>query len=258
MERMINLNQLSELLLITGADVPFPEGALTIHQPKMKEIALIGEESFLTGVELLKFDKTILTKEEQQRLAQFSSFDILINILLDQQNAVTTKAEDALMVLQLLFPNYQLRLQLKEIEFYNLNGENKIGGIHCNNFEAFQLIIKQLFSFKEEASKLNPTGTLAKRIADKLAERQRKLASQRADKGEKKKIAIYSRYISILAVGEQKDINDFANYTVFQLLDEFTRYQLKMASDIYYQARLAGASSSDMKQPEDWMKDLYP
>jgi hypothetical protein len=68
-------------------------------------------------------------------------------------------------------------------------------------------------------------------------------------------VAIFSKYISILTVGEHKDMNTFMQYTVYQLFDEFQRYQLKYAQDIYLKARLAGAS--ELKEPEDWMKDLH-
>ena len=99
----------------------------------------------------------------------------------------------------------------------------------------------------------NPAGDLSRKIAEKLKERQRILAKQ---KGEKQgKIAIFSRYISILAVGQQKDINSLMQYTVYQLFDEYQRFELKMQSDWYLQARLAGAK--DLKEVEDWMKDIH-
>lgn len=44
-------------------------------------------------------------------------------------------------------------------------------------------------------------------------------------------MSILSRYISILAVGERKDINDLMNYTIYQLMDEFNRFELKMRYD---------------------------
>jgi hypothetical protein len=40
-------------------------------------------------------------------------------------------------------------------------------------------------------------------------------------------------------------MNSFMGYTVYQLYDEFERYELKMAYDIFFKARLAGAQ--DMK-----------
>lgn len=70
-----------------------------------------------------------------------------------------------------------------------------------------------------------------------------------------KKIAILSRYISVLAVGQQKDINVLMNYTVYQLMDEFNRYQLKMRYDSWERCKIAGATGMD--DPEDWLKDIH-
>lgn len=259
MERMISLSQLNEILLITGVDVPFPAAQVTIHQPRMKEIALIGEEKFLTGFELLKFSKDLLEQKDRDKLKDFSDFTIFMQILLDQSKAGLNKTECAYLFLQLIFPNYQLDFTADEIKFFNF-GETEgqqVGSINGKNFAEFQSILRQLFDFRDtKAAQKKPSGTLAQKIAQKLADRQRKLAARKGGSGTQK-VAIYSRYISILTVGEQKDMTSFANYTVFQLLDEFARYQLKMASDIYIKSRLAGASSSDLKEPEDWMKDLY-
>ena len=63
------------------------------------------------------------------------------------------------------------------------------------------------------------------------------------------------RYISILAVGEKKDKNALLNYTVYQLYDEFDRYQLWLSSDMYIRAKMAGASG--MQEPDDWFKDFH-
>ena len=46
---------LNDLILLSGVDIPLKEAALVIHQPRIKEIALIGENNFFTGYELLKF-----------------------------------------------------------------------------------------------------------------------------------------------------------------------------------------------------------
>ena len=72
--------------------------------------------------------------------------------------------------------------------------------------------------------------------------------------GERKMSSI-SRYISILSVGLQKDKNDLLNYTLWQLTDEFNRYQSKVENDFYYQAKVAGATG--LKDVDPWMRDLY-
>ena len=50
-------------------------------------------------------------------------------------------------------------------------------------------------------------------------------------------------------------MNSFQDYTVYQLMDEFNRYRLKMEYDIWIRFKCAGASG--MKEPEDWLKDIH-
>jgi hypothetical protein len=38
-----------KLSLMTGADIPIPECQLTVHQPTIKEIGMIGEKDFFIG-----------------------------------------------------------------------------------------------------------------------------------------------------------------------------------------------------------------
>ena len=73
-------------------------------------------------------------------------------------------------------------------------------------------------------------------------------------KGEQK-ISVLNRYVSILAVAERKDMNQLLNYTVYQIFDEYKRYELKESFDYYMKARLAGAR--DLKDVDNWKKDLY-
>ena len=54
------MNNIDDLLLLSGNDLPFSEARLTIHQPSIKEIAYITENRFWSACELLKFDKEIL------------------------------------------------------------------------------------------------------------------------------------------------------------------------------------------------------
>ena len=67
---------------------------------------------------------------------------------------------------------------------------------------------------------------------------------------------IYSRYASVLSIGLCQNLEDILNYTPYQLFDQIERYHLKQDYDIYLQAKMAGAK--DMKDPEDWMRDVHP
>ena len=46
-------------------------------------------------------------------------------------------------------------------------------------------------------------------------------------------------------------MNELMNYTIYQIKDEFKRFQLKQGYDIYLKAKLAGAQ--DLEEVENWM-----
>ena len=240
----------NELLLLSGNDIPFIEAQVTIHQTTIKEIAYIGEEAFFTGCELINFSKNILPEQDKVNLEDKTNFDILIAIL-RERNAVMQRNRNCVeMVLALIFPWYTINITSDAIV---LEKEEERHLINNDNFETFKTIFNMMFSFsKDESRDYNPSGEVAKRIAEKLKQRHQKLAELKEGK---KKIDILSRYVSILAVGEHKDMNSLLNLSVYQLFDEFERFKLKMSYDIYLQAKMAGAK--DLKEVEDWMKDIH-
>lgn len=240
----------NELLLLSGNDIPFIEAQVTIHQPTIKEIAYIGEEAFFTGCELINFSKNILPEQDKVNLEDKTNFDILIAIL-RERNAVMQRNRNCVeMVLALIFPWYTIDITSDAIV---LEKEEERHLINNDNFETFKTIFNMMFSFsKDKTRDYNPSGEVAKRIAEKLKQRHQKLAELKEGK---QKIDILSRYVSILAVGEHKDMNSLLNLSVYQLFDEFERFKLKMSYDIYFQAKMAGAK--DLKEVEDWMKDIH-
>jgi hypothetical protein len=95
----------------------------------------------------------------------------------------------------------------------------------------------------------------AQMIVDKIKKGRTKLAQQQAEQHRGQKISILQRYISILSVGEQKDMNSLLEYSVYQLFDEFNRFSLKEQSDFYLEAKMAGAK--DLQEVDNWMKDIH-
>ena len=240
----------NELLLLSGNDIPFIEAQVTIHQPTIKEIAYIGEEAFFTGCELINFSKNILPEQDKINLEDKTNFDILIAIL-RERNAVMQRNRNCVeMVLALIFPWYTIDISKDGIV---LEKEEERHLINNDNFETFKTVFNMMFSFsRDETRDYIPSGDLAKQLAEKFKKRHQILAELKEGK---KKIDILSRYVSILAVGEHKDINSLLNLSVYQLFDEFERFKLKMSYDIYFQAKMAGAK--DLKEVEDWMKDIH-
>lgn len=247
---------IDDLMLLSGNDIPFLKAGITIHPPTIKEIAYITEKSFFIGCEMLNFSKEVfLNPEDKSDLENLSNFEVLMTIMNERNTSIENQKYCLLLVLSLMFPSYEISFLKDAIEFtlVNEDGINEKHYIDKNNFEEFKIILRQLFCLERgESSELKPQGDLAKKIADKLKERQRKLAK---DSGGDGKVAIYSRFVSILAVGLQKDMNSLMNYTVYQLFDEYQRYELKIQFDAHTAAMLAGAK--DLKEVENWTKDLH-
>ena len=241
---------IDELLLITGNDILFSQANIVIHQPHLKEIGMLGELNFLTGVQFLLFDKNKLLAKDKNGLEAQSNFDIFMSVMNSRDKA--KHKTDALMVLALLFPEAKIKIEKDKIL---LQLENFNASINKENFSDFQKIIAQMFCLEEnDEDSFNPDDALAQRIAEKIREGQKKRAESKGKDTEK--VTIYSKYISILSVGLHKSMIDLSNYTVYQIRDELKRFQLKQDFDMYIQAKLAGAQ--DLEEVENWMEEIHP
>ena len=123
------------------------------------------------------------------------------------------------------------------------------------NYDIFLEALNEILVLGGGDKEYNPAGGLANKIAEKLKRGRQKVAVKESKSNQK--VAILSRYISILAVGENKDMNALLNYSLYQLFDEFKRFQLKLAFDAHQSALLAGAKSEDLGEVKDWMKDIH-
>lgn len=244
---------LNELLLLSGNDIPFISAGITIHPPTLKEIAYIGEEKFFKGLELLRISINDLKVEDKSVLENLENFDIFMMMLKDKNPETREHSINAQMVLALLFPFYSFKLDENKIIFSQ--EEEVVGELNRENFNEFQNYLVDIFILKGkngDKEDYNPANDLANKIAEKLKRGRAKAAQQKGQ--DLSRIAIYSKYISILAVGEKKDINTLFQYTVYQLIDEFQRFTLKLKYDMHIKAQLAGATN--LGEIEDWMKDF--
>lgn len=246
---------ISDLLLLSGNDIPFPGARAIIHQPTLKEIAYIGEELFFVGCGFLNFSKDLLSSQDKIKLADYDDFNIFMTIMTNKTPETKRSVEAALLVLTLIFPLYKVGVRTNEIV---LSKDEQEFFINQANFQEFKEILIDMFSLnlgKAAETNYNPEGTMAQRIADKFKKRHEQLLKiKNAAAPQGKRVSILSRYASILAVGNGKDLNRLMDYTVCQLYDEFQRFQLKVQWDAYIQARMAGAK--DLEEVDNWMIDL--
>ena len=245
---------IDELSLELGIDLPFIEAGVTIHQPRLREIAYVTEHRFWLGCQLLKFDKENLTEQDKNSLSNWSNFNIIMSMI-QENNLESQQAKlNILSILTLLFPNYSFNLGTKAIQLQH-SQTKEVAEINNNNFQIFKNVVNEMFCLKGgEDKQYNPAGELAKKLADKFKKARAKKA-QLASGGRDQKISILSRYVSILTVGQKKDMNSFQDYTVYQLMDEFSRFNLKLQYDAWVKYKIAGAQ--DLQTPEDWLKDMH-
>lgn len=242
----------NELLLLSKNDIPFTQAQVNIHQPTLKEISFISEESFHVGSQFLNFSIDNLSYEDKVNLANKTDFEVFMSIMNSKEKA--KYKTDALLVLTLLFPEHQIKIDTDRILLVRQDGFSS--SINNLNYDTFKTILSAMFCLNEvqnEKEGYNPADAYAAKLAEKFKKRQALLAKEKGVN--LNKISIFSRYVSILAVGENKDINELMNYTVYQLKDEFKRFQKKQEFDFYIQAKMAGAQ--DLEEVDNWMIDIH-
>lgn len=243
---------MNKLLLLSGNDLPFIGGQSVIHQPKIKEIAFLGENIFYLGSNFLCFSKDRLDEKDKINLQNQSDFNILMSMMNIKAKQIQKSIYSAQLVLSLLFPGYQLKkmpnllLLNKELE----DGKKTQCVINESNFEQFKNIISEMFCLSNliGQARYNPANKMAERIAKKLEQRHKKL-NQRRETGSE--IDILSRYISILTLANHHTIPQLMEYTVYQLFNEFKLFERKYAYESWLSAKLAGAQ--DLQDVQNWL-----
>lgn len=245
------------LLLDTKQPIPFPQAQLTIYQPSVAEISLINESDFFVSVNAIS--KDYKKYQDNFDLSNMTNFDILMSIIFEKAEVSAKIKEMVLKLLFLLFPQYNINFTPRAIVFQNQNDKNQIKMIDNSNFDIFSQIIFEMFALAEmsgeETGEYNPQGDRARALVEKFKKKRELLAKLRQERGEDSPMfSVFGRYINVLAVGECKDKNILAQYSVYQLIEEFKRFQLKEAFDYTFQAKMAGATK--IKDAKDWTGEI--
>lgn len=247
----------NKLLFLSGNQIPFVSGRLIIHPPKLREIAYIGQDNFYLGINFLCFSKDNLQEKDKNNLINKTNFDILMSMI--NQSKKNTTNNNLLPTLESIFmlilPNYELMYMPNMIVFNRQfqDGTKEQGMITQDNYEQFKSIIKEMFCLSNLGGQdYNPANKLAEQIANKLRQRHKKLEKKQAD-GQKKSISILSRYVSILTIANHHTIPELMQYTIYQLFDQFHRFEKKFAYDTWFSAKLAGAQNLD--DVDNWLSD---
>ena len=233
--------------LMTGVDLPIPELQLTVHQPTIKEISMVGEQDFFIGIQLLCIDKKNYIEDEAV-LFQTNNFYVLMTILENKEMA--DKKAIIQKVMLLLFPNAKVIFTPRSI-MINQNEENVI--IDEGNFENLQFLLREQFCLKGSGQEqFNPQSKKAKEIAQKLMKARQKVAEIKAKENSG---SMFGQYLSILSIGLSISLQEIMELTMYQIYDLVERYSLYINWDIDIRSRMAGAKVD--KPIENWMINIH-
>ena len=235
------------LALMTGVDIPIPDLQITIHQPTIKEISMIGEQDFFIGIQMLCVDKKVYI-EDESLLANTTNFQIFMTMLNQQQ--MVDKKQAVQQVLTLLFPQAKIIFTPRSILF-NIGESNVI--IDEGNFEKLQEILIQQFCLQGSGQEqFNPQSKKAREIAQKLMKARQKVAKLKATENSG---SMFTQYLSVLTIGTSLTLKEAMELTMYQLYDLVERYSMYLNWDIDIRSRMAGAKGD--KPIENWMKQIH-
>ena len=252
-----------KLLLDTKDKIPFssPSAQLVIYQPSIAEIGMLGEPNFLMAVQVLTKDYKKTISKDNSDLDNLTNFDIIMSIIKEKTENSKLIFVNILQLFELIFPDYKIGVTPNSFIFQvKENNDNLSSQIIDNkNFDIFSQYLYEMFALASFSGQViedyNPAGDRARALVEKFKKKHEYLAQLRQEKGEDTAVAsIFGRYMNVLAVGERKNKNELSQYSVYQLIEEFKRFELKEAFDYTLQAKMAGAKN--VKDAKDWMQDI--
>lgn len=237
------------LAMMCGTDIPVPECQIVVHQPRIKEIALIGEQEFFVGAQCLCLNKSMFV-EGKDVLANTNNFQIFMTIM--SQKEARDKRDAVKQVFTILFPQYKILVTPQSLVAQTENGNITIDE---NNFEYLQNVLRMIFCSKNgpmDQQAFNPANDKAKEIAEKLMRGRQRIAQENGSSN----ASVFSQYLSILTIGlNSMSLQDLTDLTMFQLYDLIERYNLYINWDLDIRSRLAGGKPDS--RPDNWMKNIH-
>ena len=234
---------IDELQLITGIPIPVPKLGFTLYQPKIKDIAILGETDYFLALALFRLTKEAL-HIDNPKATNWLIFNESIN---QQIEGVENPRFLVTNFLQLFFTQ-KIVIGPRSLM---LHDEEKVINIEPSQFDELQYIIDQigggkLLSSTEEQFK--PINKRAAEIAAKMQKARKRLAAQQPKAKSKD---FLSRYVRTLAVATSNSLEEVNNMTLLQLDTLMQTYLAWESYDLEIKRRLAGGKGED--KLEHWI-----
>lgn len=241
-----------DLQIITGIDLPIEGLGLTVRQPKVREIAMLGQQNYFLALRLFGLSKEQLSITTDQ----VTNWTIFQRSL--EQKIEGIKSTRAFMTNFLqLFVVGKITIGPRSLIVDTSGG---LINIEPEDFESFQSLITKiggtsLLQSVEEV--FNPKNKRAAEIAEKMKKARARLAKVKAAENGGQQTdseGFIARYIRAVSVATANSLEDVCNMTLLQLNTVMETYLAKEAYDLEIRSRLAGAKSD--KQLLHWTMPL--
>ncbi len=237
---------LDNLQLISGIDVPIPSLSFTLHQPKMKEIAALGESDYFVALSVFKMSVETL-KNQMPGITNWMIFTEAIT----QQIPGVSDVPSLITKFMQLFVKEKIMIGPRSLMLQSKDG---ISNIEPEQFDEFRQYVLQvggasLLSSNEEEFK--PSSKRAEEIAEKMKKARARLAAQKAAESGSKSEGFLAKYMRSVAAVTNHSIHDVTDMTLMQLNDILQTYLSWESYELDVRSRLAGAKNDN--KLEHWM-----
>lgn len=237
---------IDEAQLMTGVDIPIEGLGITIRQPTIKEISMLGETNYFIALQIFLMDKQSLKIQSEE----VNNWTIFQKALTQKIEGISSTKDLVMNFLQLFFKD-PINLGPRSLI---LMMPQEVKSIEPEEFNVLQFVIgeiggRSLISTKGE--EYNVKSARAKEIAEKMKRAHEKLAKVKAAQGGKKKPkGFIAKYIKTVAIGTSNSLSDVLGMTLLQLNSIMKMYLAWEAYDLDVRSRLAGAKND--KQLVHW------
>ena len=263
------MSKISDLILIGGLDIEIANFPVKVHQPRLSEIALMGEDKFFQSMSIfyiepgplmgLTNDLIMLNEEEKQMWIDSSTaYDTFLFLLqatalgpVEDRNVLIERAR---LAFKAMIPAYTFVFN-NESKTMILMSDDKSHSIVVDRdlFLRLKSVAEEIFllnRFFGVSSSTIKLSAAAQKIADKIALSEQKLNKLKNGNDDEEN-SQFARIISIMGMNYELDY--LSNLTVYQLYNQFERFNLLSNYTQGVQASLAGASGVELV---DWYKKI--
>lgn len=228
---------IDELQLITGIDLPIEAFGITLHQPRVREIAMLGEQNYFIALSIFKMNKQQL-KIESPDVTNWMIFQESLGQKIDGIKDVRALLGNFLQ----LFLTQKINIGPRSLIIQTKDG---LLNIEPEQFDEFQELISEVGGaslLRPSEETYNPLNKRAAEIAEKMKKAHKRLAAMQPKSKSK---GFLARYVRAVAVATANSLSDVCDMTMLQLNTIMQTYLAYEAYDLDVKSRLAGAKTQD-------------